>query len=101
MAVTFTDEEINALIKESKPLPADWQGRTQLQPKRGHNERRLDLTGENEGARYQERGMREDTYAEATDRYSNFSGAWGCLVSDANLVVPPDAQLDLFAQEVE
>jgi len=29
--------------------------------------------------------MREGAYAEATDRYSNFSGAWGCLVSDANL----------------
>jgi len=161
MAVTFTDREITALINERKPLPANWQNKPPLQPKRGHNENRLDLLGDNgnqfrlilresqinkhdfsvilailssrsnrffrlrryngkhyrrnrmEGnlfrdfhihtatERYQERGMREDAYAEATNRYSDFMGAWDCLVSDASVVVPPDAQLDLFAQEVE
>ena len=35
--------------------------------------------------RYQERGYREDAYAEATDRYSNFHGALDCLIRDANL----------------
>ncbi len=161
MAVTFTDKEIQALIKESKPLPASWQNKPPLQPKRGHNEKHLDLPGDNgnqfrlilresqinkhdfsvilailvsrsnkifrlrryngkhyhrnyiEGSffrdfhihtateRYQERGMREDAYAEATDRYSDFMGAWDCLVSDANFVVPSGAQISIFTQEAE
>jgi len=52
--------------------------------------------------RYQEEcGWNEDGYAESTDRYDDFSGAWGCLISDANLVVPPDAQIDIFTREVQ
>jgi len=158
MAVTFTDGEINALIKERKPLPADWQRKVQLQPKIGHNEKHLSLPGADgnqfrlilresqinkhdfsvilavlasqsnrifrlrryngkhyhrnriEGSlfldfhvhtateRYQEHGMREDAYAEATDRYSDFHGAWDCLVSDVNLVVPSGAQIGIFTQ---
>lgn len=45
MAVTFTDDEINALIQERKPLPVNWRKLTRLKPKRGHDERDLELTG--------------------------------------------------------
>ena len=35
--------------------------------------------------RYQRAGRREDTYAEPTDRFSDFEGAVRCLVQDAGL----------------
>lgn len=163
MAVTFTDDEIDALIKERKPLPANWRDLIRLKSKGGHDERDLELTGavgnkfrvilrknrknaldfsvvlavhipqsnqlfrlrryngnshqhtnRIEGAtfhdfhihsateRYQEEcGWNEDGYAESTDRYGDFSGAWVCLINDANLVIPPDVQTDIFTQEVQ
>ena len=47
MAVNITDAEIAALIAEAKPLPNDYQKKTQTSPKRGHRERELDIQGEN------------------------------------------------------
>ena len=47
--------------------------------------------------RYQERGGKEDTYAEETDRYSDFDGALNCLIHDTNLIAPLEAQRDIFA----
>ena len=35
MAVTYTDQEIESLVLEAKPLPADWRSRTRMVPKRG------------------------------------------------------------------
>ena len=46
MAVTFTDQEIESLLQESKTLPADWRRRTRMVPKRGHREQHLDLAGD-------------------------------------------------------
>lgn len=46
--------------------------------------------------RYQKLGMREDSFAEETERYDSFAGALDCMISDANIEIPPDAQLDLF-----
>ena len=48
--------------------------------------------------RYQEFGTREDAYAEPTDRYGDFHGAVRCLIDDANLVIPPEPQSDLFEE---
>ena len=48
--------------------------------------------------RYQEFGTREDAYAEPTDRYGDFHGALRCLIADANLEIPPEAQSDLFVE---
>jgi hypothetical protein len=45
VAGTYSDNEITALVQERKPLPADWRTRAQLRPKRGHEERDLELTG--------------------------------------------------------
>ena len=45
MTVTYTDQEIESLVLEHKPLPADWRGRTLMMAKRGHQERHLDITG--------------------------------------------------------
>ena len=36
-------------------------------------------------ARYQRRGLREDDYAEAINRYKDVNGAFECLIAEANL----------------
>ena len=46
MAVIYSDQEIESLVRERKPLPSNWRDRTRLQPKPGHNERHLALTGD-------------------------------------------------------
>ena len=46
MAVIYSEQEIKLLVRERKPLPSDWRIRSRLQPKRGHNERYLELTGD-------------------------------------------------------
>lgn len=46
MSVTYTDNEIERLTQERKPLPVDWRNRVRLKPKRGHDEREMDLTGD-------------------------------------------------------
>ena len=46
MAAAYSDSEIAAFIREPKSLPDDWSTRTTLRPKRGHNERHLDVVGE-------------------------------------------------------
>ena len=45
MSKTFSDQEIAALLQETKPLADDWRKKTTLRPKRGHKERDIDLTG--------------------------------------------------------
>lgn len=47
MAIKYTDAEIDAMIRERKPLPKDYRTRLQVRPKRGHSERELDVTGTN------------------------------------------------------
>ena len=46
--------------------------------------------------RYQEIGSREDAYAEATERYSDFAGAIDCMLEDAGFDTPPTDQWILF-----
>ena len=46
MAVSYTDHEIDVLVRERKPLPADWQDRTRMKAKRGHDEQHFDLNGD-------------------------------------------------------
>ena len=46
MPVTYLDHEISQLLIERKPVPADWNSRVRLRPKRGHHERGLTLRGE-------------------------------------------------------
>ena len=48
--------------------------------------------------RYQEFGTREDAYAEPTDRYGDFEGAFLCLRDDANLKIPDEPQYGLFEE---
>ena len=48
--------------------------------------------------RYQEFGTREDAYAEPTDRYGDFDGAFLCLRDDANLEIPDEPQYGLFEE---
>lgn len=49
-------------------------------------------------ARYQEFGLREDSFASATDRYSDFLGAVNCLFEDCNFEFPEGTQIDLFGE---
>jgi hypothetical protein len=46
--------------------------------------------------RYQHSGLREDAYAEATNRYGDFQGALDCLFQDCGLVGPSNGQELLF-----
>ena len=39
------EHEIESLLHERKPVPADWRNRIRLRPKRGHDEQHLDLAG--------------------------------------------------------
>ena len=50
--------------------------------------------------RYQELGMREDTYAEPSDRFSDLNTAVNCMLHDCGFEIPQDSQLSLF-EEVE
>jgi hypothetical protein len=43
--IQFTDAEIDALIREEKPLDPGYRSKVQLRAKRGHKERELDIIG--------------------------------------------------------
>lgn len=45
MAIMYSDEEIESLVQQRKPLPVDWRKRIGPKSKRGHDERQLDLIG--------------------------------------------------------
>jgi hypothetical protein len=44
--VRFTDAEIDRLLAERKPLATDFRRRLQLRPKHGHDEREVEVKGE-------------------------------------------------------
>ena len=46
--------------------------------------------------RYQHSGLREDAFAEVTNRYGDFQGALSCLIQDCGLVLPSNGQELLF-----
>ena len=46
--------------------------------------------------RYQTSGLREDTYAETTDRYADLHGAIQCMLNDCAFDVPESPQKELF-----
>jgi Family of unknown function (DUF6978) len=48
--------------------------------------------------RYQELGMREDAYAEPTDRFSDFASALQCMLNDSGFDIPEDPQGRLFEE---
>ena len=45
--------------------------------------------------RYQREGTKEEYFAVITDRYSTVHEALNCLISDCNVVLPPNSQLNL------
>ena len=49
--------------------------------------------------RYQESGLREDAFAEPTDRFADFQGAIRCLLTECGFEVPPDPQGKLFGED--
>jgi len=49
--------------------------------------------------RYQESGLREDAFAEPTDRFADFYGAIRCLLTECGFDVPPDPQEKLFKED--
>ncbi len=159
MAVDLTDVEIDELIAEQKPLPANYTSRLQLRRKRGRHERHLDLKGGNGGEyciivsqsdtnalafsvvllyrlpesnkgfrlrryngkahqhtnkieqqtfynqhihmateRYQDLGLREDSYAEKTGRFADVESALACLVKDCAFELPTEGTQNLFEE---
>jgi hypothetical protein len=46
--------------------------------------------------RYQTMGAREDSFAERTNRFSNFSEAFKCLIEDCGFDIPTGSQIPLF-----
>ena len=157
MADILSDQEIDRLLRETKPLPPDFHTKIQVRPKRGHKEQELDIEGEMgndfllilrqsainpldfsiilafrpkqsnilfrlrryngkshehtnliEGntfydyhihkatERYQNIGAREDSYAEPTNRYSDFHQASLCLMEDCGFEAPAGTQRSLF-----
>ncbi len=51
MPAKFSDSEIDLMIKERKPLQANYRSSVKLRDKRGHKERDLDVAGE-DGTQY-------------------------------------------------
>ena len=49
--------------------------------------------------RYQQSGLREDSFAEPTSRYQDFNGALQCLIKDCHCEFPPNHQSGLFDTE--
>jgi hypothetical protein len=49
-------------------------------------------------ARYQHLGAREDGYAQPSNRFSDYSTAISCLVTDCAFIVPPGSQASLFGE---
>ncbi|HXE31508.1 MAG TPA: hypothetical protein VN515_06880 [Terriglobales bacterium] len=50
--------------------------------------------------RYQELGMKEDSYAEPTERYSDLVGALECFYADCAILLSPGGQETLFPEDV-
>jgi hypothetical protein len=48
MPAKYSDEEIDRMLAEQKPLPDNYRSRVQLRRKRGHKESELDVTGVND-----------------------------------------------------
>ena len=48
--------------------------------------------------RYQETGMREDSFAEPTSQFGDFQGAIHCMLKDCGFIVPQDTQGTLFLE---
>lgn len=46
--------------------------------------------------RYQQSGLREDSFAEPTDRYQDFAGALRTMIQDCEFRLPPHDQPELF-----
>ena len=49
--------------------------------------------------RYQQSGLREDSFAEPTTRYQDVKGAWQCLIQDCGFQFPANHQSGLFDSE--
>jgi hypothetical protein len=50
-------------------------------------------------ARYQQSGLREDSFAEPTTRYQDVTSALQCLIQDCGFQLPPNHQAGLFDTE--
>ncbi len=158
MRVVIPESEIASFMEERKIISGPWNSQMHLNPKRGHFERQLNVTGENNNRfililrrsmnnefdfsvivavqlqnnnrifrlrrynglshahtnriesetfydyhihiateRYQELGMREESYAIRTDCYDNFEGAICCAISDAKFEFPNGKQLTFLS----
>jgi hypothetical protein len=49
--------------------------------------------------RYQQSGLREDTFAEACNRYQDFNSAIRCMFQDCGFILPPEDQTSFGWEE--
>lgn len=47
MSAKYTDQEIDSLLREPKPLSKEYRMQVRLKDKRGHKEQELDIAGGN------------------------------------------------------
>ena len=52
-------------------------------------------------ARYQNSGLREDSFAEPTNRYQDFGGALLCMIQECGFQQPANPQTEFFQMEGE
>ncbi len=48
--------------------------------------------------RYQDLGLKEESFSEETDRYADIKGALKCMIEDCNITVQNDPQVNLFEE---
>ena len=109
MNITYSDQEIGALIQERKVLPDNKRSKFSKTRNRGNDEYRLNLTGE-EGNKFQVI-VRISVFNKLNFsvilgvkvppprklfRLKRYNGALKCLFSDANLEDPYASQDALF-----
>jgi hypothetical protein len=77
VGVSFSDEQIEVLIREPKPLPKDYRKRLALRDKRGHREQELAVPG-SEGHEF------HIILRQSSTNPLNFSVILGVTVPDTN-----------------
>jgi len=160
MSIVFTDQQIDELVRERRPLTQDYRKALLFRNKRGHREAELGVQGSGghdfrvilrqsthnpldfsailavevpgtnrvfrlrrynsrthphtnrlerqtiiyqyhihqATARYQELGVDEEEFAEATDRFSTLEEALQCMLKDCGFILPEGAQMGLFEE---
>jgi len=70
-----------------------YNGKNHQHRNRLHKDKFYDFHIHTASEEYQRAGLKEESFAEVTDRYTNLSEAFECLSKDCNVILPEDKQL--------